>query len=238
MSSIYLIRHGQAGLRQNYDTLSDLGREQAYRLGQYLAAQNIRFHAVYSGELQRQQQTAAEVYRAYRDAGVELPNMATLPCWNEFDLTGVFDELAPLMSAEDSEFRRLHEEILGLLEDETAVVHRAWTHCDTLVMRAWMEGRYPTRTESWTDFHARVGCARDSLSRHPSGEVLAVFTSAMPIAIWLGLALGVTNGKLMRVAGVMYNSALTTMRLQEQDLTLFTFNGVPHLNEPRLRTFR
>ena len=29
MSSLYLVRHGQAGLRHDYDTLSDLGRTQA-----------------------------------------------------------------------------------------------------------------------------------------------------------------------------------------------------------------
>jgi broad specificity phosphatase PhoE len=238
LSSVYLIRHGQAGPRLNYDTLSDLGREQAYRLGEYLAAQDVRFQAVYVGGLERQRQTAAEAARAYRDAGLSMPEPVLDPCWSEFDLTGVYDELAPVMAAADPEFRRQHEEVMRLLEDQTALAHRAWTHCDTLVMRAWMEGRYPTRTESWADFHARVGLARESLSRHRSGELIAVFTSAMPIAIWLGLALGVHNGRLMRVAGVMYNSAITTIRAQAHDLTLFTFNGVPHLTEPRLRTFR
>ena len=36
----------------------------------------------------------------------------------------------------------------------------------------------------------------------------------------------------------MYNSAVTTMRLRDGDLTLFSFNGVPHLHDPQLRTFR
>ena len=43
---------------------------------------------------------------------------------------------------------------------------------------------------------------------------------------------------IMRLAGAMYNSAVTTMRLRDDDLMLFSFNGVPHLNEPQLRTFR
>ena len=45
MSAVYLIRHGQAGLRHNYDALSDLGRTQARLLGEYLAAQKIQFSA-------------------------------------------------------------------------------------------------------------------------------------------------------------------------------------------------
>jgi hypothetical protein len=31
---------------------------------------------------------------------------------------------------------------------------------------------------------------------------------------------------------------VTTLRLRDDDLTLFSFNGVPHLNEAGLRTFR
>ena len=60
MSSLHLIRHGQAGRRGHYDALSDLGQRQAYLLGQYLAAQNVPFKAFIAGCLNRQRQTAAE----------------------------------------------------------------------------------------------------------------------------------------------------------------------------------
>jgi hypothetical protein len=42
----------------------------------------------------------------------------------------------------------------------------------------------------------------------------------------------------MRLAGVTYNAALTTLRVRPNDLMLFGFNGIPHLAEPGLRTFR
>ena len=64
MSLLYLIRHGQAGLRQRYDMLSDLGRTQARLLGEYLAAQKIGLRAVYSGALERQRETAAGILSA------------------------------------------------------------------------------------------------------------------------------------------------------------------------------
>ena len=64
MSSVYLIRHGQAGTRGHYDALSDLGRRQAYLLGQHLAAQQVPFKAFIAGCLNRQRQTAEEVWRA------------------------------------------------------------------------------------------------------------------------------------------------------------------------------
>ena len=238
MSSLYLIRHGQAGTRGHYDALSDLGKRQACLLGQYLATQKVPFKAFISGCLNRQRQTAEEVWRAYREAGVAVPDIASEPNWNEFDMTAVFNEFAPLLSESDPQFKHDYQELVRKLEDPNSPIHQAWTDCDTQAMRAWMEGRYPCQTESWTAFGRRVLSARTSLRGYQPGDAVAIFTSATPIAIWLAAALGVSDGNILRFAGVMYNSAVTTLRLREDDLMLFSFNGVPHLNEPHLRTFR
>ena len=238
MSSLYLIRHGQAGTRRNYDALSDLGHQQAYLLGQYLAGQKIPFKALIAGCLNRQQQTAAGVLRAYREAGLAVPDLVSDPDWNEFDMTAVFSEFAPRLIEADPQFRQDYQALLRTLEDEDSPIHRAWTECDTQAMRAWMEGRYPCRTESWAAFCRRVLNRRASLRAYQPGDAVAVFTSASPIAIWVGSALGLSDGVIMRLAGVMYNSAVTTLRLRDDDPMLFTFNGVAHLNEPHLRTFR
>jgi broad specificity phosphatase PhoE len=238
LSSLYLIRHGQAGTRGHYDALSDLGKRQAYLLGQHLAAQRVPFQAFIAGCLNRQRQTAEEVWRAYREAGVAVPDIVSEPAWNEFDMAAVFSEFAPLLSDADPRFKQDYQELLRKLEDANSPIHQAWTDCDTQAMRAWMEGRYPCRTESWAAFGQRVLSARASLAAHQSGDAIAIFTSATPIAIWVASALGVSNGKIMGLAGVMYNSAVTTMRLRDGDPMLFSFNGVPHLAEPKLRTFR
>ena len=238
MSSLYLIRHGQAGTRGHYDALSDLGKRQAYLLGRHLAAQKVPFKAFIAGCLNRQRQTAEEVWHAYREAAVAVPDVVCEPAWNEFDMSAVFSEFAPLLSEADPRFKRDHEELLRKLEDAGSPIHQAWTDCDTQAMRAWMEGRYACRTESWVAFQQRVLSARASLGAYQSGDAVAIFTSATPISIWVAAALGVSNGKIMRLAGAMYNSAVTTLRLRDDDLMLFTFNGVPHLNDAPLRTFR
>jgi broad specificity phosphatase PhoE len=238
LSSLYLIRHGQAGTRWNYDALSDLGHQQAYLLGQYLAGQKIPFKALIAGCLNRQQQTAAGVLRAYREAGLAVPDLVSDPDWNEFDMTAVFSEFAPRLIEADPQFRQDYQALLRTLEDEDSPIHRAWTECDTQAMRAWMEDRYPCRTESWAAFCRRVLNRRASLRAYQPGDAVAVFTSASPIAIWVGSALGLSDGVIMRLAGVMYNSAVSTLRLRDDDPMLFTFNGVAHLSEPHLRTFR
>ncbi|MFN7992080.1 MAG: histidine phosphatase family protein [Bryobacteraceae bacterium] len=238
MSSLYLIRHGQAGKRHHYDELSDLGHRQAYLLGQHLAAQKVQFQTMIAGGLNRQYQTATEVWRAYRDAGVAVPDIISEPGWNEFDMTAVFSEFAPLLCEADPQFRQQYEELMRQLEDQDSPIHHAWTDCDTQAMRAWMEGRFPCRTETWAAFHQRILARRSGLNGFGSGETVAIFTSACPIAIWVAVALGVDNTRMMRLAGVMYNSAVTTMRLRGDDLLLFGFNGVAHLSEPDFRTFR
>ena len=238
MSSLYLMRHGQAGLRHRYDTLSDLGHAQARRLGEYLAAQNISFSALYSGTLSRQQETACEVAGAFQRAGLAVPEIQIDQNWNEFDLDMVYKAIAPRLSAEDPEFQTEHEKLLRQLDDDNSPVHRAWTQCDTLVVRAWVEGRYEVPGESWEAFRERVCGALGTLKRFPYGDTIAVFSSATPIAVWIGMALGLNARHTLRLAGVTYNAAVTKMRVREDDLALFSFNGTPHLPEPHLKTYR
>ncbi len=64
MSALYLFRHGQAGTRDHYDTLSGRGREQTRLLGEHLAAQGPVFTKFYCGALERQRQTAAQICAA------------------------------------------------------------------------------------------------------------------------------------------------------------------------------
>ncbi|HKX00568.1 MAG TPA: histidine phosphatase family protein [Bryobacteraceae bacterium] len=238
MSSLYLIRHGQAGLRHAYDTLSDLGRSQARLLGEYLARQGVQFRAVYSGRLNRQHETAREVTSAMARAGSGAPEIEIDPRWNEFDLDAVFQSIAPRLACDDPVFCAEHEKLTSMLADDTSTVHRSWTMADTLVVRAWVEARYEVPCESWAAFRERVIGSLETLNRFGSGESVAVFSSATPIALWVGMALGLNGRHVMRLAGVTYNAALTTMRVRQDDLALYSFNGTPHLAEPHLRTFR
>ena len=237
MSTLYLIRHGQAGLRHDYDTLSDLGRTQARLLGEHLVAQQVQFSAVYSGALKRQRETAREVLGAMAAAGIASPPAQIDEHWNEFDLDAVYEAIAPQFAADDAEFRAEYEKLRRMLQEEGSPAHRAWTRCDTLVVQAWVEGRYEVPGESWKAFRRRVAVPLDALSRMPDDNV-AIFSSAVPIAVWIGLSLELNGRHVLRLAASIYNSALTTMRVRENDLALFSFNGTAHLVEPHLRTFR
>ena len=241
MSTIYLIRHGQAGTRDAYDSLSALGKNQARLLGEHFAAQGIHFASAYTGALLRQRQTAQGVSAAYAASGLSFPKLVVEPGWNEFDLGRVFSEMAPLLCAEDSEFRveyeKMRERVRMSNGAHAASVHRKWLPCDTKIVNAWISGRYPYSGETWEQFRERVVSCCLSLGK-AQRENTIVFTSATPIAIWAGLSLDIFDDRLFRLAGVMYNASYTVLRLREGQLRLFTLNAAPHLATSEIRTHR
>ncbi len=245
MTDIYLVRHGQAGDRESYDSLSELGRRQSRLLGEYFVSQEIKFAAAYTGGQLRQRQTAVEVSAAYADAGVAFPGVTVDNGWNEFDLDQIYREMAPQLCAEDSEFRREYDSMREQLRASAGVhgakVHRRWSPCDTKIVEAWIRGRYPYSGETWEGFWKRVAACQPlapAMNDTQRRANVVVFTSAMPTAIWTGLALEIFGERVMRLAGVLHNASFTLLRQRRGQMQLFTFNAVPHLAVPELRTHR
>ncbi|HEV1286606.1 MAG TPA: histidine phosphatase family protein [Bryobacteraceae bacterium] len=230
MSVLYLVRHGQAGTREHYDSLSDVGRTQARLLGEYFRAQEIHFAAAYSGALARQRATAAEV----------LPDteITVDPGWDEFDLTNVYRELAPLLIQDDEQFRIDYEEMQQAIARQEAAVHRKWNDCDKKCVRAWVEGRYPYSGESWVQFVERIHGALARVVHAAHEGNVAVFTSATPIGVSAASTLKLVDGRAMWLAAVMFNASFTTLRVYGDQMQLFTMNATPHLNDAHLKTFR
>lgn len=238
MSSLYLFRHGQAGSRDRYDALSELGHQQTVRLGRYLAGQKMRFTALYSGELQRQRETARRIVEAFAEAGLDVPEPIADRRWNEFDLDAVYRGIAPQLAADNPEFGAAYEAMLTEAANPHSTVHRRWTQSDIEVVRAWVDGRYTYDGESWVEFRERVGSAFATLGEYGQSDVVAVSTSATPIGVWMGLALELSNRHIMRAAGALYNASITSFRIREGEPHLAAFNHVPHLDAAELRTFR
>jgi len=239
---LYLVRHGQAGTRNAYDSLSELGRQQSRLLGDYFVSQRLEFHAVFAGGMQRQQQTAAEVVGAFRAANVPIAELVVDDQWNEFDLAHVYEELAPLLCEADPEFREEYEqmrrEVMQSNGAHDAEVHRRWRPCDTKIVEAWITQRFPYSGELWDQFCARVNSCVTRLGTMPRNTNVLVFTSATPTGILTGRALDVSDKRVRQLAGVLYNSSYTTLRINGDQLQLFQFNAVPHLREVNLRTHR
>jgi broad specificity phosphatase PhoE len=242
MSRVYLVRHGQAGTRKTYDSLSDVGRRQARLLGEYFLSEGIHFRAAYSGALRRQQETADVVRCAYLEAGSSFPDIVPEPGWNEFDLDHVYRALAPLLSKEDPEFERQYQELAAQTrasaEQPEASVNRRWMPCDVKIVQAWMRGQHAYDGETWQVFRERVMACQAKFQPAGRDENIVVFTSATPIGIWTAVAMEIHDERAMRLAGVLHNTSYTVLRLHDGEMRLHSFNAIPHLSEPELRTYR
>jgi broad specificity phosphatase PhoE len=238
LSFIYLIRHAQAGSRDKYDVLSDLGREQARLLGEHLSHEGIELDAVYAGGMQRQRHTAGIACEVMAGNGVAVPEVTTDERWNEFSLISVYRAIAQRMTEEDPEFARDYREMQDAIRRDPHTTGGATGRCDGAVVRAWMEARYEEyKGESWSAFQERIQACGLGLSNGDTNKAIAVFTSATPVAILAAAALELNHEKLLSILGVIYNSGITILRSREGGLRLFTFNSTPHL-EPSKRTLR
>jgi len=228
---VYLIRHGQAGSRQKYDELSEVGREQARMLGEHLAAEAMSFATVLSGSLDRQRETARIVA-----SPLGAPEIAIDPRWSEFDLDAVYGGIAPQLAAEDEQFARDYAQLQAEMAQAGSGVHRQWTRSDMAVFRAWCEGRFPCQGESFAEFCGRVRAAADALAELP--KPAAVFSSATPIGLVLGWTEGISEFSAMQFAGAMLNTAWSELEFTGDGVRMVSFNNVAHLPGEEWKTKR
>ena len=228
MQELYLIRHGQAGLRSDYDRLSDLGHEQAGLLSAWFRAQDIHFDLVLSGGLRRQKETAAALSS----------NATADPEWNEFDLDAVYASIAPQLAAVDDTFRQEFESMTAEAADPAHPVHRAWRPSDLKVVKVWIEGRFSVDCETWLAFHERILNAFSSLDAKSEVQRIALVSSATPIGISTAKIFEAPVRQVFELAGSLHNASFTIFKKRPTGWALSGFNHTPHLGEEKLRTFR
>jgi len=56
--------------------------------------------------------------------------------------------------------------------------------------------------------------------------------------VWTALAMEIEDQRALRLAGVLRNASATVLRFGDGQLRLDTFNAIPHLPRPELRTYR
>ena len=238
MSYIYLIRHAQAGSRDNYDVLSELGHEQARRLGEHFAREGLKIGAVYAGGMRRQAHTAEIACEAMAANGFSVPDIVVDERWNEFSLISVYRAIAKRMMEESADFEGDYREMQEAIRRDPHTTGGATGRCDAAIIRAWIANKYEDyQGEGWSAFRERIHACGNLLSTNNSDKSILVFTSATPVAILSAAALQLSDEKLLSILGVIYNSSITIIRPRESDLRMFTFNSTPHLSAAQ-RTFR
>jgi broad specificity phosphatase PhoE len=214
MGTLYLVRHGQASFgADDYDQLSDLGRRQSLRLGEYFAQKGVRFDGLIAGTLRRHKQTMAAILEGMNHAGEHLD-------WdglNEYDSAAVIAAIHPhALEKPDSPERYRHH--FRLLRDGLA---------------QWMAGVVsPRGMPSYTDFSAGVAGALDHVRANHYGQSVLVVTSGGPISTAVGLVLGTSPETTIELNMRIRNTAITEFAFNPKRHMLVSYNAIPHLEHP------
>jgi len=241
VSTIVLIRHGQASLRgADYDVLSELGVFQSQRLGEHLAERARGFDRLLCGPLRRQRDTADHLRAAAAARGLTLPAPETMPELDEMPALELLSRHAPALAARDPELHALLAALQAATAAEQAAYLRAFEPYFQAVLRRWIDGAFADEgVESYARFRARVEEALEAaLHSAGRGARLAVVTSAGPIGLALRRAFDLSPWDGMRATFVAANTSLTELRHRPGELTLTLFNALPHLHDPAHITLR
>ncbi len=223
MITISFARHGQASFgKEDYDELSDLGREQSGILGRYLADTGQSFDRAYSGEMKRQKQTAHEVMSVYTERGLSFPELQIISDLNEFDFSKLMQILVPVILEEKPSLKK---EMPNIFTDR-----KAFKKIIDLVISKWISGVYDLAELEWHVFTARIRTGiKKIIEENSDGKNIIIFSSGGPISAVVQMALGLSEEKTAFLAWQIYNASLNQFLYNRKGLALSSFNNVSHL---------
>ncbi|HTE52095.1 MAG TPA: histidine phosphatase family protein [Kofleriaceae bacterium] len=237
MSTLYLIRHGQASFgAEDYDVLSPRGIEQSRALGRHIAGRPVAVDAIYAGPRRRQLDTARHMAEAAAELGCPAREIAVVPELDEYPAIELFRAWLPRLAAEDGPLARsLGNLAAGGAPPSSESVQAAFEH----ITHRWARGELDTGDlESFHAFSVRVERGvRSVMAAEGRGRRIALVTSGGPISIAVRLGLGLSEEKTIRLSWVIANASVTELRWRGDELSLFGFNATHHL-APDLVTFR
>jgi len=234
MGQILLVRHAQAQFgTDDYDRLSEVGREQARLLGEWFARGRSKLDAAVTGRLRRHRETAEacleRVPEPLRPPGDWRPDAG----FDEYDADHVV--LCHRTDFADPAALRAHVRA----SDNP---RRAFQDMFVAAMKRWMCGEHDTDyREPWRVFQERCAAAlkRVVAEAGPSARVV-VFTSGGPIAAICQHLLGLTAQRTLDVNSVLVNCATTGLLYQPEQVSLSFLNNYSHLENgnPQMVTYR
>jgi broad specificity phosphatase PhoE len=214
MPYLYLVRHAQPDFAGHYDSVTQLGLQQATWLGEHFATRGLRFARTISGSLARQSGTLEAMLRHLPAA----PASTVDPGFNEYDAASVLGA-----------FHCGDERALRATGDR-----RSYFTAVRDALQAWSRQESARDSlESWRDFGQRVTTAADAACAglEPSAAVLVV-TSGGVIGRLVADALCAGPDAAIQLNLQTRNTGVTEMVRGRSVQRVVAFNAVPHLERP------
>lgn len=221
MGQLILVRHGQASFgAEDYDQLSDLGKRQGQRLGEYwreasqtpARSDELQFDAVLMGSLKRHRQT----WEAIAEGAKLQMTPEIWPALNEYDSHALIETVhpAPLAKPDTPEMYKHHFRLL-----RTA-------------LQKWMAGEtQPKGMPSFAEFAKGIQAVLQHVRETHSGRVLIV-SSGGPIATAVSQVLAAPAETAIELNLRIRNTAVTEFAYTPKRHMLLSYNNLPHLDGP------
>jgi broad specificity phosphatase PhoE len=224
MSTIYLIRHGQASFgKGDYDKLSEKGVMQSRITAEHIVAAGITFDRIYTGTMLRHLETCDEFTALLKANGTEVPQTEKTSDLNEYDSKQLLTALIPELVAENNTWQG---HLSNIYTDK-----KSFQLLFEEVMARWIAGTYVRKDiVSWNEYLSWVNRSIDSiLANHGRGKNIAIFTSGGTIAAFIKRALNLSSDDALRVTWQIVNCSITRFKCTETNLMMATFNEHAHL---------
>ncbi len=224
MSTIYLIRHGQASFgTENYDKLSEIGIEQSRILAEHFVDRGIFFDTIYTGTMVRQLETATELINLLKERNLTAPQVKQLDGFNEYDPQDVLSGLIPIMIKEDPAFEN---RVKTMFNDR-----RSFQLVFEKIMLRWVTDDYDLPgLFKWGDYTLDVNKGIDGVMNSDGrGKTIAVFTSGGPICVVAQKALNLSHSAAIQLNWQIVNSSVTRFKCTTDRIMIFSFNEISHL---------
>src|SRR5271170_5944786 len=236
MATLFIVRHAQASfLAENYDLLSPLGEAQSQLLGQYWSARNLRFDRVCAGPRVRHRDTLKFVQAAYKAAGLDFPEVQTIPEFDEYPAEAVMKLGLPILLEVDARVRDLHTAFLRSAQpkEQQATFQRLFE----VVIAKWAHGGLHLEgIETWQEFCSRVNAGLNQFLS--AGGTVVIFTSGGPTAAALQRALDLSPQRTLEASWMVRNSSWSEFLYSSKRFSLSSFNAHGHIAEPSHLTYR
>ena len=219
MGQLILVRHGQASFgAEDYDQLSDLGKRQGQRLGEYwreasqapARSDELQFDAVLMGSLKRHRQT----WEAIAEGAKLQMNPEIWPGLNEYDSHALIETVhpEPLPKPDSPEMYKHHFRLLRS------------------ALQQWTAGESkPKGMPSFAEFSSGIQEVLQYVRENYQGRVLVV-SSGGPISTAVGWVLGAPADTAIELNLRIRNTAIAEFVFTAKRHMLLSYNNLPHLD--------
>ncbi|MEP2538834.1 MAG: histidine phosphatase family protein [Kangiellaceae bacterium] len=227
MSKITLVRHGQASFgSEHYDKLSDIGRLQAAKVGEFFKHCSMDFDQILHGEMSRQTDTAKIIAETMGHSAELVQHNGA----DEFDSENLVKAYLPVLANRSDEYREM---IYG--DNNWFTSDRNFKRVFSDLIELWQQDENCS-FESWQSFRSRVMVFLNQIVEdgHSNRRVL-IATSGGLISVALMSLLSLQDELFSKINLTVNNASLTELKLinnqQKEQLNgqVLSFNNISPL---------